>query len=293
MNEHTQIKQEELELYIQQEIIEDTAVQGIVVIGSVAKGIARADSDIDAVVFLDPFDLYAVPAEAKWQPETGAFYSIFRDVPGAIQLDFHRVDLAQWQDPTYAWPESLCAELSEGWVAFDRNGDMQPLIIERTSYNDDIRQQRLDEAIIHYDWLLNIATTEKTWQNLGPAVAHHRLHSAYEYLVQGLFAYNRQWRTLKSREMADLVKLPWLPTQFESHLLLAMNALAADHAVYQQRVATLRQLFSALIVQCQQDGLYGQDAISEAFIRQNEEPGRAWNMDEWEQLHRQRLIANC
>ena len=57
MNPVTNRKRTELARFVQQEIITEASVQGVVVIGSVAKGIARADSDIDAVVFLEPFDL--------------------------------------------------------------------------------------------------------------------------------------------------------------------------------------------------------------------------------------------
>ncbi len=287
MNEATRRKQEELTTYIQREVLPETAVQGIVVIGSVAKGIARPDSDIDAVIFLDPFDLYAVPAEAKWQPDQGTFHGISSHVEDGIQLDFKRVDLVQWSQPTHEWPESICAELSEGWVAFDRNKQIQPLVTERTKFSDKIRQARLDDAIVHLDWLLNAAKVEQTWATLGATVAHYRLHSAYDYLVQGIFAYNRRWRTLRSRELADLLALPWLPVQFEEQLLLATNALAADYDGYQQRAAVLQQFFDALVVQCQQDGLYGMKAVSEAFIRQHDEPGRNWNMEEWARLHQQ------
>lgn len=288
MHEITERKRAQLNVYIQKEIMHDTAVQGIVVIGSVAKGIARIDSDIDAVVFLEPFDLYAVPAEAKWVPETDAFYGIFSDVPDAIQLDFKRIDLTEWEEPSFVWPEALCAELSEGWIAFDRNGRMQKLIAERTTFSDDIRQSRLDEAIVHMDWLLNPATTKRTWNTLGPTTAHYRLHSAYESLVQAIFAYNHHWRTLRSRELADLLNLPWLPQNFEEQLLLATNALSTDYDGYQQRTAVLRQFFSELVAQCQQDGLYGTDTISEAFIRSHDEPGRNWNMEEWNQMHQNR-----
>ena len=290
MNDITKQKQAELALYIEKEILTDTAVQGIVVIGSVAKGIARADSDIDAVVFLDPFDLYAVPAESKWRPEAGTFHSIFADLPDAIQLDFHRVDLAQWEAPSFVWPESLCAELNEGWVAFDRNGRIQPLITEHTKYNDHIRQARLDDAIVALDWLLNESTTNQTWHLLGANVAHYRLHSASEYLVQALFAYNRRWRTFRSRELADLLNLGWLPEQFEAQFLLATNALSIDYDGYQKRVSVLNQFFGALVAQCQQDGLYGKDAVGEAFIREHKEPGYAWDMAEWSQLHQKRRM---
>lgn len=288
MNEITKQKRAELALYIEKEVLAETAVQGIVVIGSVAKGIARPDSDIDAVVFLDPFDYYAVPAESKWQPATHTFHSIFADVADAIQLDFKRIDLAVWQQPDFVWPESLCAELSEGWVAFDRNGRIQPLIAERTQYNNHIRQARLDDAIVALDWLLNESTTNQTWQLLGANVAHYRLHSASEYLVQALFAYNRQWRTFRSRELADLLNLSWLPNQFEAQFLLATNALSTDYEGYEQRVAVLNQFFKALVTQCQQDGLYGEDAVGEAFIREHNEPGYAWDMEEWSRKHNDR-----
>jgi len=291
MNAASQTKRTELSTFIQREVVPTTAVQGVIVIGSVAKGIARPDSDIDAVIFLDPYDLYAVPAESKWQPDQGTFHGIFSKVEDGIQLDFKRVDLKQWSAPDHAWPESICAELSEGWVAFDRHGHIQPLIGERTKFSDDIRQARLDDAIVRLDWLLNPAKVEQTWAALGATTAHYRLHSAYDYLVQALFAYNRRWRTLHSRELSDLITLPWLPAQFEEQLLQATNALAVDHDRYQQRVMVLRQFFNDLLVQCQQDGLYGPDALSEAFIRQHDEPGRNWNMEEWTRLHQQRYRA--
>jgi hypothetical protein len=263
-------------------------VQGVIAIGSVAKGTARADSDIDAVVFLDPFDLFAIPAESKWKPDEGTYHGIFSDVRNAIQLDFHRFDLQEWSNPTYVWPESICAELSEGWLVFDRFGDIHKLITERTYYSDDLRQQRLDAAITHLDWLLNETTTGRTWEMFGATVAHYRLHAAFESLVQALFAYNYRWRTLKSRELSDLLKLPWLPEKLDEELLLATNALEVTQAGYQKRVTLLQQIFNELIIQCQTDRLYADKPVNEAFIRQYEEPGRNWNMDAWNQKHRER-----
>lgn len=287
MNAAAKQKQVELSAFIQREVMTETAVQGIVVIGSVAKGIARPDSDIDAVVFLEPFDLYAVPAESKWQPEQGTFHGIFSEVENGIQLDFKRIDLGEWEKPTFVWPESLCAELQEGWVAFDRNGRIQKLIAARTMFSDEIRQARLDDAIVRLDWLLSPSTTDSTWATLGAITAHYRLHAAYDYLIQALFAYNRRWRTLRSRELADLLTLPWLPDDFEAQLLLVTNALSVEQAGYQQRVMVLRRFFEELVATCQQEGLYGEKAISEAFIRQHDEPGRNWNMEEWVRLHQQ------
>jgi len=289
MNKATKHKRTELNRFIQQEVVAETSVQGVVVIGSVAKGIARDDSDIDAVVFLEPFDLYAIPAEFQWRPADNTFHGIFSEVENSIQLDFKRLDLQEWSKSTFVWPKPLCAELSEGWLAFDRNGSIRKLIAERTFVSDEIRQECLDDAIVHLDWLLRDSTIVRTWETLGAKIAHYRLHSAFDYLVQALFAYNRHWRTLRSRELSDLLKLPWLPEKFDEQLILATNALSVTKDGYLQRATILRQFFNELVTKCQQDGIYGgSNAISEAFIRQHDEPGRSWNMDEWNKKHRKR-----
>jgi hypothetical protein len=71
---------------------------------------------------------------------------------------------------------------------------------------------------------------------------------------------------------------------------LATNALSVTKDGYQQRVSVLHQFFNELVNKCQQDGLYGGNAVSEAFIRQHDEPGRNWNMDEWNKKHRERNL---
>ncbi len=257
MNTATKRKRTELSRFIRQEVIPEPSVQGVIAIGSVAKGIARADSDIDAVVFLEPFDPYAIPAECKWQPDQGTFHGIFSEVENSIQLDFRRLDLREWSKPTYEWPESICAELSEGWLAFDRNKQIQKLIAERTNFSEETRQERLDDAFVRLDWLLSDPTVERTWVTLGPSISHDRLHSAYDYLMQALFAYNRRWRSLPGRELPDLLNLPWLPERFEEQLLLAANAITVTQDGYKQRAIILRHFFDELVDKCQRDGLMG------------------------------------
>jgi hypothetical protein len=288
MNTAAKRKRIELSTFIQREVITEPSVQGLVAIGSVATGMARADSDIDAVVFLEPFDLYAIPAEFQWQPDQCTFHGISGEVENAIQFDFKRLDLMKWSMPTHVWPEPICAELGEGWLAFDRNDQIYQLVAERTKFSDEIRQLRLDEAFVQLDQLLNVSKSERTWATLGSSMAHVRLHSAYDYLIQAIFAYNRRWRTWRSRELSYLIKLPWLPERFEEQVLLATNALSVTQDGYQQRLTILRHFFDELVVKCQQDRLYGLNVVDEAFIRQNDEPGRDWNMEEWIRSHRQR-----
>lgn len=277
-------KRQDLKTLVERVLEPEPAIQAVIGVGSIATGLARPDSDIDAIVFLDPFNWYIVPAEFKWRPSDGTFHSIFSREIGPeekLQFDFARVDLAQWADPSWGWPEGRRAELCEGWMAFDRSGQVVELIAKRTAYSDEIRTAKLDETIAWLDQHLSGDRPQRRWDSLGPVIAHDRLQAAYECLVQALFAYNRRWRPWRNREMSSLLMLPWLPVGFADRILTALNAPSLGHPGYLDRVAALRGLSQDLIARLVADGEYGDDVIGEAFIRSHDEPGRAWNMDEW------------
>jgi len=82
-----------------------------------------------------------------------------------------------------------------------------------------------------------------------------------------------------------LLTLPWLPEGFADRALTALNAPSVDHTGYSNRADTLRSFFQDLTARLVANGDYGKDVISEAFIRGHDEPGRAWNMDEWNVKH--------
>jgi len=278
-------------VFIERELVPEPAVQAVIGIGSIVSGLARPDSDIDAIIFLDPFDWYIVPAEFKWCPSDNSFHSIFSQVSGlkeCMQFDFARFDLTQWADSSFEWPEERCAELHEGWLAFDRSGQVAELIETRTTYADAIRITKLDEAITWLDQHLSDDGPQYRWDSLGSVIAHDRLQAAYEYLVQALFAYNRRWRPWRNREMSSLLALPWLPEGFANRVLGTLSTSSLDYAGYLTRVDSLRGLFQDLTNRLVTDGEYGDDVISEAFIRSHNEPGRAWNMDEWNRKHAER-----
>jgi hypothetical protein len=88
--------------------------------------------------------------------------------------------------------------------------------------------------------------------------------------------------------MSSLLQLPWLPEQFRDQLLIALNAPSLDYQGFMIRTTVLANSFAELVAQLIADGLYGQDAPGEAFIRQHNEPGRAWNIEEWTRIHHQR-----
>jgi predicted nucleotidyltransferase len=289
----TEVKRRQLLGFVERKLAPYAAVRGVVAIGSIATGTSRLGSDIDAYLFLSPFDPYLVPAESVWRPRDDTFHSIFSDDPTldeeGIQLDLHRVDFEEWSSPGFEWPEPARAELAGGWLAYDRDGEVARLIAERTTYPDDLRLRILDDAIPLISDHLVEDTLARTWETLGPVVAGDRLQAVYEYFVKALFAYNRQWRGWRNREMSAVLRLPWLPEGFEQQVLAAAVAGGHGRAAYLERAGVLRELSERLVRRLVDDGIYGSgDPVDEAFIRAHDEPGRAWNLDEWNAEHAKR-----
>jgi hypothetical protein len=281
----TKKKRDDLQMVITRFVEPETCIHGVVVVGSVATGHARESSDIDAILFMDPIDRYILPTESIWCPWDDTFHSIF--VPdqhiqqNGIQLDLSFRDMVEWSGESFEWPEFDRAGLAEGWIAFDRYEEVKPLIEARTFFDDDTRLARLDEFILTIDHELGHDTTEKNWSRYGALTAFSRLDAAYDVLVSGLFAYNRRWRFHRDRESEFMCRLPWLPDDYEHRMLLAMNGPSLDEDGYAKRADMLREISNEVVRNLQQEGTYGKDPAEEAFIRTHDEPGRAWNMQEW------------
>ena len=293
MTPATEEKRNQLQLYIDQVLAKETAVKGVVGIGSIATGHCHANSDIDIILFLDPFNLYISPAEAYWRPSDDTYHSIFDESltkQNAVPLDIARLDWKQWKNPEFEWPEGRKAELAAGWIAYDPAGETAQLIADHTTYPEDTRLKRLDEAIVWLDQHLAENKPETIWQDLSPAIAHDRLESAYDYMTQLLFAYNRRWRIWRNRELQVMLQLSWLPVDFADRVLLAANAPSLDYDGYMNRVTVLRALFKEILDQLIHNGDYSYAPIDQAFLRLHEEPGRSWNMDDWYKFYQARQL---
>ena len=94
-------------------------------------------------------------------------------------------------------------------------------------------------------------------------MAGDRLQAIYEKLASALFACNRRWRPWRSREMAELLELPWQPANVEDRLLRAAVATGHDRAAFEDRAAAVRGLFEDMVKHLVDEGLYGSDPISE------------------------------
>jgi hypothetical protein len=283
--EATRKKRDDLELVIERFIEPEPAFKGVVAVGSVAAGRARAESDIDAIVYMDPVDRYVLPAESIWCPWDDTFHSIFtqdhRIQREGIHLDFMFRDLAVWSGPGFDWPEPERAGLAKGWIAFDRDGGIAELIRWKTTYDDATRLRRLDEFLLAADQELRNDKPLDTFQRFTPVVAHGRLDWVRRRLIGALFAYNRKWRPFRNREIAAVLQLDWLPDGFEDRYLRSAQSATRDEAVFAGAAEALDYLAGRLVERLVEEGTYGPDPYSDAFIRNHDEPGRAWNMDEW------------
>ncbi len=294
----TDRKRQQLLDYTMSELAPHDAIRGVVATGSVAIGRARAGdetvpgSDIDAVVFMDPLDLYLLPAEFVWCPTDSTYHSIFANDPEldrvGTQLDLDRLDLPTWQSPDFDWPEPRKAELADGWIAYDPTGQIEELITARAAMSDEQRLTILDESIGQAIWIIPDGDAEGHWNKLGGVEAIDRLQAGYQELTRALFAYHRKWRPWRSRELRGLQNLNWLPAAFhtEPAALVAMDG--HDFPAYRKRAAAQRAALHDLIARLQADGVYGDDPDNESFLRLHNEPGRAWNMDGWNAEHTKR-----
>ena len=78
-----------------------------------------------------------------------------------------------------------------------------------------------------------------------------------------------------------LLQLPWLPVGFAKRVLIAATVPGLEYNGYMARVQELHSLFMELLDHLIFVGDYSITPVDQAFIRYNDEPGRAWNMDEW------------
>lgn len=287
----TRKKRADLMLAIERLLMPASCVIGVVSVGSIALNTASEGSDIDVLVFMDPLDEYVVPAESIWCPWDDTFHSIFtedmRVQSEGIQLDCKLCDLKQWQTNNTVWTEGQRAGLAGSWIAFDRDGRVTDMIEARTRYDDATRVAKLDQAVNRLDQLLNWDAPASAWRKHGPLIAFDRLNAGYDALIDLLFALNRRWRFWRDREMTHVLRLPWLPAHTEKRLLLAQHAPSLNEAGYLAQASTLAGLFKDCVARLQTEGFYGDDPMSEAFVRSTaDDPGRVWDLQAWSERRR-------
>jgi hypothetical protein len=269
------------------------SVVGVLCVGSVAIGSPRVDSDIDALVFLDPFALSVVPGEFAWSPRDGSFRSIFaEDRPDdAIQFDLTRLAFRTCCSARYRWQEGRLHELSAGWIAYDPRGAIAELVRCKTRYTDRDRLPRLDQSLLQLEQLLKWTDARIPWHYQGERTAQDRLNAAYEYLVEALFALNRQWRPWRSRQTKPLLSLGWLPKGFANSFTSVCTTPCSGFEGYKDRYYRLQGALGEMVREISRDPKYQPEPISAAFVRTHRQLGYASNMERWNRRHQSARTA--
>jgi hypothetical protein len=258
------------------------------VVGSVAHGEARPDSDVDCVLVFDPLDEAIVPAEFVWTPATDSYHTIFEveasDV-GGIQIDAKRVALEDFR--RQEWPESFRHDLAHAVVLCDRRQAVTGLITARLAYPESVRLSRIRDHVGWAEYYL------AEWRLLGwidrggIESAHDQLNAAFEELIQLLHAYNREWLPWRYRWMLSARKLSWLPDDYPQRAAGITSRVAANTESVLERRSEISSLLDDTLDRLQADGLLA--SPDAAFIAAHPELGYAHNFDAWREAHRKLL----
>jgi hypothetical protein len=255
------------------------------VVGSVAQGEARADSDVDCVFVFDPLDEAIIPAEFVWVPATNAYHTIFEveaSEVGGIQIDAKRFSLDAFRhDP---WLEGLKHDLAHALVISDRDATVAGVLDARLAYPDSLRLSRIQDHLGWAEYQLEEWRLMGWIDRGGIASAHDQLTVAFEELAQLLHAYNREWLPWRYRWTLSTQRLAWLPENYARKAERVMSHVAATRESVLERHQVLVSMFDDTRDRVQSEGLLG-DA-DDVFIASHPGLGYAHNFDDWRRAHR-------
>lgn len=275
-------------LFVQRKLERFPEFTAALIIGSVAHGEARADSDVDCVFVFECMDERLVPAEFIWSPTTDTYHTIFEvdasEVSG-VHIDAKRVSAAQFFADE--WTEGFKHDLASAIVVFDRNGTITPFLGKRLEYPDLLRSSRIHE---HYgqanyyseEWRL------RAWVKRGGLLcAHDQLTAAFEEIIRLLHAYNKVWLPWRYRWLISAQRLPWLPDGFEKSMQMIQTNVALTEESLMQRQKAIAILLHVVGSRLQAEGLLANHG--EVFQATHPELGYAHNMGAWSKGHQEFL----
>lgn len=281
-----------LRRYVDAELRTWPQVQGVVVVGSVAQGTCRPDSDVDIYVFFHPsVEEAIIPAEFIYTFSSGEYHDIFTDetevAPSGdfIHLDAKRVEMSVLEGED-ALPEGERAQLAKGIVAWDRRRCLAPTLATYVTYPEDLRWERLLEHLSWSDYLLTEWRTLKWMDRCGHLAAHDQLTTATEHLIQVLFAYNRHWEPYRNLWLEEVSRLDWQPAGVRTTLEEALVMRTLTQPDLYRRLGALQGLFRAALARLIEDGfLPAEDPTFWIFREMHSQLGYAHNMTDWQEAH--------
>ncbi len=276
-------------LFVERELDPWPEFVAALIVGSVAHGEARPDSDVDCILVFDPLDERIVPAEFVWIPETDSCHTIFEveaSEVGGVQIDAKRMSLEEFR--TREWEEGFKHDLADALVLRDRSGEVTAVLEERLRYPEELRRSRVAKHCARA-WYYAEEWRLKAWlARGGPACAHDQLDAAFGEVVELLHAYNAVWMPWRYRWLLSALKLPWLPEGFgESADAIVAAASPTEESLAERRSSVVRVL-DAIGSELRAAGLLADPG--EAFAAAHPELGYGHNMDAWRRGH-ERLLG--
>jgi hypothetical protein len=293
INALAQTKLDLVQRYVDTELSRWPQVQGIAVVGSVAQGTCRADSDVDAYVFFHPaVEEAVVPAESYYVFSTGEYHHIFADLKSLgvdgpyLHLDAKRVALSALEVDDALF-EGERAQLAAAILAWNRDGRLASQLSDYVHYPEGLRRSRLLSHLGWADYLLAEHQIDKWVRRHGLLAAHHQVGTATDHLIRAIFAYNRRWEAFRSLWVEELSRLPWRPEPLPSILEQTLVARVMSAQDIDRRAAAARALYAAMAEQLAKDGFMPEEDPGSWLFRQTHPGlGYAHNMAEWQQAHR-------
>lgn len=225
------------------------------------------------------------PASLSGVPADDSFHSIFEDGldrSSAIQIDAVNRRLS-WSEFDTDWPEGLRHDLAAGQVLAERGRDVSGVIASRTQYPDDLRIERLGEAVGWAEYHLTDWRLEGWVERGGWLCANDQIDAAFEALISALHAYNRTWLPWRYRRLKSTLGLPWLPAEFSSHVDAKQRLTARDIPSLRTRASYVAGPLSDLLRRADEEGLT--PALTSAAGRRFSGLGFASTMDAWRREH--------
>jgi hypothetical protein len=258
------------------------------IVGSIAHGEARSDSDVDCVLVFDRMDEAIVPAEFVWVPATDAYHTIFEveasDV-GGIQIDAKRIALDDvWRQE---WPEGFKHELAHALVLYDRDQSIATILTQRLAYPEPLRVSRIRDHVGQAAYYLEEWRLLGWMDRGGIESAHDHLTAAFEEIVQLLHAYNRKWLPWRYRWLVSARRLSWLPDDFAQRSAAIAGQVAATRESLLERRREISVMLDDILDRLRSEGLLA-DADA-AFIAAHPGLGYAHNFAAWRDAHRNLL----
>ncbi len=273
-------------LFIERELEVWPEFRAAMIVGSIAHGENRGDSDVDCIFVFDQVDERMVPAEFVWVPRTGSYHSIFEveaSVVAGVQIDAWRVSTEDFRSGE--WDEGLRHDLAASIVIADREGTTSLLLQERLQYPDALRQCRIAEHFGRAGYYSEEWRVHEWIGRGGLGGAHDQLTAAFEEVLKLLHAYNRVWLPWRYRWLVSARKLSWLPDGFHASVQTITTTKAQSQENLAQRRAAVTRLLDAIGVRLRAEGLVAEPG--EAFRATHPGLGYAHNMEAWRKAHRE------